>query len=164
MFFLRRGDKRCKLLCTAKHAAKKICRLAFARRANQRFHMIQVTLQRPSPSGRQPVFGFWQAAVERLGAGHVPGMPKARCSPPNPHPRAMFCRLSGSRNVTRPSKAKRLPRMPTMRVVGALVSTLQSRVTAQTARRQVACGLGPEERVKNQENRLTLGAGIFRYR
>jgi len=44
----------------------------------------------------------------------------------------MFCRLSGSRNVTRPSKAKRLPRMPTMRVVGALVSTLQSRVTAQT--------------------------------
>src|SRR5216684_7087479 len=62
-----------KLLCNTKYKAKKICPLAFARRPDQRFHVIQVTLQRPPSRCRQPVFGFWQASVERFGAHDVIG-------------------------------------------------------------------------------------------
>src|SRR6266403_2591881 len=47
--------------------------LPFACGADQRFHMIQIALERTPPGGRQPVFRFRQTPVERLGAHDVVG-------------------------------------------------------------------------------------------
>jgi hypothetical protein len=62
-----------KLLCITKHIPKKFCLLPFARGANQRFHVIQIALQRTPSGRRQPVFRFGQAPVEGLGAHDVVG-------------------------------------------------------------------------------------------
>ncbi len=63
-----------KLLCNAKWQDKKFCRSAFARRADQRFHMIQVALQCPTPRCRQAIFRLRQAPVERFRAHDVIGL------------------------------------------------------------------------------------------
>ena len=38
---------------------------------NQRFHVIEITLQRPSARRAQPILGLRDAGLERLGAGDV---------------------------------------------------------------------------------------------
>src|SRR4051812_7364847 len=44
---------------------------AFARRANQRFHVIEVALERATTGGRDRVFRFRHATLEGLLAQHV---------------------------------------------------------------------------------------------
>src|SRR5882762_10671796 len=74
MFFLRRGGSLVNYSVIQSEKTKKFWRLAFARRANQRFHMIQVALQCPTPRCRQAIFRLRQAPVERFRAHDVLGL------------------------------------------------------------------------------------------
>src|SRR6266545_2512160 len=61
------------VLCFIKSVLKKRddVGLALTCGADQRFHVIEVALQRPPPRRGEPVFGFGHASRERLGAGDV---------------------------------------------------------------------------------------------
>src|SRR2546423_4449937 len=59
------------VLCVIKLSRKKKVRSACARRANQRFHVIEVALERPPADGGETVFGFGDAGFERLLAADV---------------------------------------------------------------------------------------------
>src|SRR6185437_9793045 len=45
--------------------------LAFPRRANQRFHVIQISRERRSARGCERILRMWHASFECLGAGDV---------------------------------------------------------------------------------------------
>src|ERR1039457_6148505 len=64
----------CRVLCVSKLIGIKKDSLLFPRGLDERFHVIQVALQRAPPSGRQPVIGARHAAGEALGAVHIPGL------------------------------------------------------------------------------------------
>src|SRR5215469_315125 len=53
--------------------AKKFVRLALASGANQRLHVIEITLQSAPARRGQTIFGFRQTSVEGLGADDVVG-------------------------------------------------------------------------------------------
>src|SRR6266576_6929141 len=60
------------VLCIIKQSRKKKeSTSACARRADQRFHVVEVALERPPAEGGESVFGFRDAACERLVAGDV---------------------------------------------------------------------------------------------
>src|SRR5437763_4715935 len=67
----RRGALPCKQLCIVKFARKKVLPLTLARSANQRFHVIQVTLEGLASRSRQSVFRLGCAAFKRFGANNV---------------------------------------------------------------------------------------------
>src|SRR5258705_12475555 len=65
------------VLCFIKSPAKKkspLSACAGARRADQRFHVIEIALERPPAEGGESVFGFGDAALERLVARDVLGV------------------------------------------------------------------------------------------
>src|SRR5205085_12591883 len=59
------------VLCVIKLSRKKKVRSACARRANQRFHVIEVAPERPPAEGGETVFGFRDAGFEGLLAADV---------------------------------------------------------------------------------------------
>src|ERR1700686_1289583 len=64
-----------KALCVAKQATKKISRwrLRLSHPTKQRFHVVEITLQRAATGRRQTVFRFGRAARESLCAMNVSG-------------------------------------------------------------------------------------------
>src|ERR1019366_3193105 len=69
----------CRVLCISKLTGIKKDSLLFTRGLNERFHVIQVALQRTPPGGRQPVIGARHTTGEALGAVHVPGFFQLPC-------------------------------------------------------------------------------------
>src|ERR1035438_2609351 len=69
----------CRVLCISKLIDIKKDSLFFTRSLDERFHMIQVALQRAPPGGRHPVIGARHAAGEALGTVHVPGFFQLPC-------------------------------------------------------------------------------------
>src|ERR1039457_2864640 len=69
----------CRVLCIPKLTGIKKDSLLFTRGLDERFHVIQVALQRTPPGGRQPVIGARHTAGEALGAVHVPGFFQLPC-------------------------------------------------------------------------------------
>src|SRR6266704_6029684 len=60
-----------KLVCSTKCPYKNFSRSPLARRANKRFHMIQIALQCLPPCRRQTIFRFRKAPVEGFRAHDV---------------------------------------------------------------------------------------------
>src|ERR1035438_6142126 len=69
----------CRVLCVSKLIGIKKDSLLFPRGLDERFHVVQVALQRTPPGGRQPIIGARHAAGEALGAVHVPGLFQLPC-------------------------------------------------------------------------------------
>src|SRR5215831_4848629 len=65
----------CKLLYNTKYGDKKFS--SFARRANQRLHVIEIPFQCLAARRGQAVFGLWQASVKRFRTNNVVGFLQA---------------------------------------------------------------------------------------
>src|SRR5450759_3782537 len=62
----------CRVLCIAKFIGIKKGSLLFAHGMDQRFHVVQIAIERTPPGGGQPVLGMRNAAREALDAVHIP--------------------------------------------------------------------------------------------
>src|SRR5260370_7928106 len=118
MFFLRRcwilNDTNYSVLQSAQ--AKNFGALALARRADQRFHMVQIALQRLSPCCREPVLRFGQPPLKRLRAHDLIGFFQPAAVHPQPPGRLLphappF--LECHRTFTRPTPSIPPPPPPT---------------------------------------------------
>src|ERR1035437_9875041 len=69
----------CRVLCNSKLLDIKKGSLLLAHGPDQRFHVVQVAIERTPPGGRHPVIGARYAARKALGGGHIPGFFQLPC-------------------------------------------------------------------------------------
>src|SRR5450759_158631 len=69
----------CRVLCISKFIGIKKGSLLFAHDLDERFHVVQVAIERTPPGGGQPVLGARNAAREALDAVDIPGFFQLAC-------------------------------------------------------------------------------------